>query len=64
MDDVAHVSLESVRSVYPSLTKLQCIVELENFGKSINRLVSCCSKVKGYVNVMSRLMRIASRSAI
>ena len=40
MDDVAHVSLESVRSVYPSLTRLQCIVELEDFGKTMNRLVS------------------------
>ena len=40
MDDVAHVSLESVRSVYPSLTRLQCIVELEDFGKIMNRLVS------------------------
>ena len=40
MDDVAHVSLESVRSVYPSLSRLQCIVELENFGSIINRYVS------------------------
>ena len=37
MDDIAHVSLESVRSVYPSLSRLQCIVELENFGSIINR---------------------------
>ncbi|XP_066028150.1 serine-protein kinase ATM isoform X2 [Pocillopora verrucosa] len=36
MDDIAHVSLESVRSVYPSLTRLQCIVELENFGNMMN----------------------------
>jgi len=36
MDDIAHVSLESVRSVYPSLSRLQCIVELENFGSIIN----------------------------
>lgn len=36
MGDVAHVSLESVRSVYPSLTRLQCLVELESFGNSIN----------------------------
>ena len=40
MDDIAHVSLESVRSVYPSLTRLQCIVELENFGNMMNRFVS------------------------
>lgn len=42
MNDVAHVSLESVRSVYPSLTRLQCVVELEDFGKIMNRLVSLC----------------------
>jgi len=36
MDDIAHVSLESVRSVYPSLSRLQCIVELENFGSIMN----------------------------
>lgn len=36
MDEVAHVSLESVRSVYPVLTRLQCIVELESFGFVIN----------------------------
>ncbi|CAH3032263.1 unnamed protein product [Porites lobata] len=36
MDEVAHVSLESVRSVYPALTRLQCVVELESFGFAIN----------------------------
>ena len=36
MDEVAHVSLESVRSVYPALTRLQCLVELESFGFAIN----------------------------
>ena len=40
MNDIAHVSLESVRSVYPSLTRLQGIVELENFGNTMNRFVS------------------------
>ena len=40
MEDIAHVSLESVRSVYPSLTRLQCIVELENFGNIMNRSVN------------------------
>lgn len=35
--EVAHVSLESVQSVYPSLTRLQCLVELENFAKNIDR---------------------------
>ena len=40
MDNIAHVSQESVRSVYPSLTRLQCMVELENFGNMMNRFVS------------------------
>ncbi|XP_074626555.1 serine-protein kinase ATM-like isoform X2 [Acropora palmata] len=36
MQEVAHVSLESVQSVYPSLTRLQCLVELENFAQNID----------------------------
>ena len=45
MQEVAHVSLESVQSVYPSLTRLQCLVELENFAQNIDRfsqwLIAC-----------------------
>lgn len=37
MQEVAHVSLESVQSVYPSLTRLQCLVEVENFAQYIDR---------------------------